>query len=415
MTTMFEAVDKNYKMAMQYKYTWNTLQNFGQFRDKRIWRNFTYLIDWMEEKFPKKKFFEIIGKSYDLEDEILYRIEKTDQSGKSNEAWLMSDIFRHVENTEKEKNPIEKFMGVVEFTKIKEGKYEGEIQDWTPEDGIPTDIRIVVYEDKEMKTKRRYEVEHNWNRKWEKGDWKNDTDFNKFKKKWATLKEKKKIPGWYRFNPENPENPDEGHNSVKAWDPSIFDFLKGQKWNKKISEIDGKNQYEEQSKFVVDCSDLLGIGGEAVVIQKSIKEKKAGEVTDDREYEALKIIPIMKHNFEEGKIKEMHDRVTARQEKVDPEIIQFQTRNREGRIPRQDSNTISDRIDALQPAGQKEAEFTKTYLQAAENHEMTDQDVELAENHGAQFRHESLMEYSNMQLDFIKVFGTKVFVMVIGK
>ena len=46
---------------------------------------------------------------------------------------------------------------------------------------------------------------------------------------------------------------------------------------------------------------------------------------------------------------------------------------------------------------------------------MTDQDVEIAENHGTEFRHDSLMEYSNIQLDFIKVFGERVFVMVIGK
>ena len=44
MTIMFKAVDKYYKMPMQYKYTWNTLQNFGQFRDKRIWKNFEYCI-----------------------------------------------------------------------------------------------------------------------------------------------------------------------------------------------------------------------------------------------------------------------------------------------------------------------------------------------------------------------------------
>ena len=106
MGKMFHAVDKNYSMAMQYKYTWNTLQNFGQFRDMRIWKNFTYFIDWMEKNFDKKKFFTIMGKSYDLEDEILYRIQKTDdenkdgQERKINEAWLMSNIFRHVENSE---------------------------------------------------------------------------------------------------------------------------------------------------------------------------------------------------------------------------------------------------------------------------------------------------------------------------
>ena len=53
MGIIFRAVDENYKMAMQYKYTWNTLQDFGQFRDERIWKNITYFIDWMEKNFEE--------------------------------------------------------------------------------------------------------------------------------------------------------------------------------------------------------------------------------------------------------------------------------------------------------------------------------------------------------------------------
>ena len=68
-----------------------------------------------------------------------------------------------------------------------------------------------------------------------------------------------------------------------------------------------------------------------------------------------------------------------------------------------------------EPANQKETKFVETYLKAAENVEMTDQDVEIAENHGTEFKHESLMEYSNIQLDYIKVFAERVFVMVIGE
>ena len=67
-----------------------------------------------------------------------------------------------------------------------------------------------------------------------------------------------------------------------------------------------------------------------------------------------------------------------------------------------------------EPPNQKETKFVETFLKAAENVEMTDQDVEIAENHGTEFKHDSLMEYSNIQLDFIKVFGERVFVMVIG-
>jgi len=128
MTIMFKAVNEHYQMPRQYKYTWNTLQNFGQFRDKRIWKNFEYLIDWMEENFPKKYFFEVMGKSYDLEDSILYRIERKEDKKRTKdgdtstertvESWLMSDIFRYVENPEKNKNPTEKYVGKVKFQKV---------------------------------------------------------------------------------------------------------------------------------------------------------------------------------------------------------------------------------------------------------------------------------------------------------
>ena len=105
MGKMFNAVNDNYQMTRQYKYTWNTLQNFGQFRDKRIWKNFKYLIDWMEDNFTKKYFYEVMGKSYDLDDPILYRIERKEekskkkdgtQEGKTIESWLMSNIFRNM-------------------------------------------------------------------------------------------------------------------------------------------------------------------------------------------------------------------------------------------------------------------------------------------------------------------------------
>ena len=122
MGIMFNAVNKHYKMPMQYKFTWNTLQNFGQFRDKRIWKNFTYFIDWMEKNFEKEYFFEVMGKSYDLEESILYRFEAYQKKGekgqKKFESWLMSNIFRHVENPMKNNNPEKKYIGKVKFTKV---------------------------------------------------------------------------------------------------------------------------------------------------------------------------------------------------------------------------------------------------------------------------------------------------------
>ena len=114
MTIMFEAVDNYYKMPMQYKYAWSNLQYFGQFRDKHILKNFEYFIGWMENHFPRKKFFEVMGKSYDLDDGLLYRI--IDESGV--ESWLMSNIFRYVENLDKNKEPRRKYTGNVRFTKV---------------------------------------------------------------------------------------------------------------------------------------------------------------------------------------------------------------------------------------------------------------------------------------------------------
>ena len=62
-----------------------------------------------------------------------------------------------------------------------------------------------------------------------------------------------------------------------------------------------------------------------------------------------------------------------------------------------------------------EPQNLRKFLKAAENVEMTDQDAEMGENHATEFKHDSLMDYSNVQLDFIKVFGGRIFVMVISK
>ena len=139
---------------------------------------------------------------------------------------------------------------------------------------------------------------------------------------------------------------------------------------------------------------------------------------DDRKFEALKIIPMMKHNFESEKLDEMKNRVEARHEKADPEFnSSFMEREKRRKIQTQnESNPRSDEnLDSYAPASQKEDKMATTMMQNNENMEMNDNDAEIAENNGTAFKHDSLMEYSNMQLDFIKVFGKKVFVMVIGK
>ena len=316
-----------------------------------------------------------MGKSYDLEDSILYRIQKTEdkKSGKQGEkeprkfeTWLMSNVFRHVENPDKEKSPEQKYIGRVKFTKIhKKSKFEDSDHElWTPPKKDPEgkdietrksveDIQIVVYNDDEMTKERRYELEHGWDDQWItegihelENPGKQDVNYEKYQKfvdferKWKDLENKKKIPGWYHFYPRDPKVvqlpngewiPDpkrqinQDYNMMKKWDNVMFDFLQAQEWNERMENKDekGRNQYEEKPAFVVDCSQLLGIGGEAVVIKKSVREKvgKASEDQKDREFEALKIIPIMKHNFndDEEKVKEMETRVTARHKQADPE------------------------------------------------------------------------------------------------
>ena len=124
---------------------------------------------------------------------------------------------------------------------------------------------------------------------------------------------------------------------MKEFDRHMFYFLKDQKWMERENEKDeqGRYLYEEKSSFVINCEDLLGIGGEGIVIRKSVSEKRIFDTTPeeytDRKYEALKIIPI--------------------------------------------------------------------------------EDL----YHAREFRHDSLMEYSNKQLDFIKCFGRTILVMVIGE
>ena len=403
MGMIIRAVDENYKISTEFKNTWTTLQKFGRLSDKRIRQNLTYFFGWMETYLGKEKFFEIIGKSYDLEDSILFRVQNNEdkkRSGMDGEAnepkkfekWLMSNIFRYVENPAKEKNPLQKYIGKVKFTKIIEGKFAGEVdKPWIPpkkdENGEDLeertqvdDIEIVVYSDSTMEKERKYENEHGWKEEWVKynqwikdnqwiKEWDNygwflansrkipDTkdearykmhkefhafqafmkEFKAFEKKWSEVKTKMRVPGWYHFDPKLPEERPAAHNKMKEWDQNMFNFLKKQKWVERTNEKDeqGRYLYEEKSSFVVNCGDLLGIGGEGIVIRKSVSEKLIFDTTpeqqNDRKYEALKIIPI--ENF----------------------------------------------------------------------------------NYAREFKHDSLMEYLHKKLDFIKVFGQNILVMVIGK
>ena len=179
MDKMFEAVKEHYQMKSEYKNTRNTLLELGLFCNTVIWKNFTYFIDWMEitSRLSKEEVLEIMGKSYHLEDNILYRISKPEDDieqsidpndkRKTLETWLMSNIFRYLENPNKDKfcNE-EKYIGKIKFTKCIEGEYDGEYIDWRPGSQVD-DIRIEVFIDDEMQDPRHYEVEHGWKTKWE--------------------------------------------------------------------------------------------------------------------------------------------------------------------------------------------------------------------------------------------------------
>ena len=333
-----------YNMHDQYKTTWNSLLNSGEFREAHIWKKFTIFIDWMEKSLPKEQFCDVLGKKYDLDDEILCRIQKPEgvKALKTFETWLMSSLFRYVENPAKQNDPIKKYVGKIKFTKIIYGKYQDEADKiWTPNNMVHIDdIRIEVYNDDG--TLRRYELEHGWEDKWstEKNPWETDEKFLEFEQHWRKLKSKMKIPGWYRFDPRNPKNPETGHNLMKEWDSSMFDSLKCQKWYDTVAD---KNHSVEKSDFVIDCSNLLGIGGEGIVIRKSVTKRIRPPVKVDQEdaFEALKIIPIM---------------------------------------------------DAT--------ENLKTVYQKQEAHTL---------------RHDSIIDYMDIHLDVIRIFGQKIFVMVIGK
>ena len=370
-TEILIAIDENYAMVNQYKYACNTLKQFNQFQNEQISSNLHNFITWMEENFAREKFYEVLGKSYDLHHNILCRIYRAEDK---KETWLMSNFFRYVQNPDKSAL-LEKYIGKIKFTKIIYSNFEGESnKTWTPpekenngqddEVRVPVDdIEIVVYSDSEMKIKRRYELEYGWKDEWiERKNYELDMiheDFRIFEAKWNEAKQKMIVPGWYYFDPRYPTEINHCHNMMKKWDPDMFHFLKEMKWtDMKVFD----NEAVEQSHFVIDCSQLLGIGGEAIVIKVSIEDTDSP--TTHHEQRAFKIIPVHNHRL---KIQEMENK------------------------------------------------FVETYLKAAEDVQTTDIDFEISENLEANFEHDSLMKYSNIRLDIIKLFGKRIFVMLIGK
>ena len=122
---MFAAVDENYDLNYQYMYTWNKIQKYGQLRDTRIWPSFLNFIEWMENTFSKDRFYKVIGKSYDLDDNILIRCY--DEKFRGYQKWLISNMFRHVENPERDL--MGKYVGKIRFVKKFKDDEPGEVDD----------------------------------------------------------------------------------------------------------------------------------------------------------------------------------------------------------------------------------------------------------------------------------------------
>ena len=160
---------------------------------------------------------------------------------------------------------------------------DGRLVEWNvgdPNEDV-VDIEIIVFEDDE-KTPRRYEEQFDWNEKWTEAQNENQKnrpkEYNDFIKKWSNLEEKRKVPIWYKFDPVNTQFNSQAHigsmKNVKEW-KVMYDFLKKEKWLERDAKQteDKKNEYTEKSQFVVDCRNLLGIGGEAVVIRMDVSKK----------------------------------------------------------------------------------------------------------------------------------------------
>ena len=183
-----------------------------------------------------------------------------------------------------------------------------------------------------MKIERRYEKEFGWNDDWNKKyefhknpilkPQENEDEkliawekYRKFVDRWHNLESKMKIPKWYKFEPEASDGEFHraaGHNSLKETDEIMFNYLKDKKWEDRVDTEEteetirgeGIDTFVERSFFVVDCSQLLGFGGEAIVIRRDVADKVVSKYTDrqtDRNFEALKIMPWMKPNFDSGK------------------------------------------------------------------------------------------------------------------
>ena len=194
--------------------------------------------------------------SFCLDDKIFCRIEEEIKPGKKIETWLMYHIYRYMKNPNKDQISLQKFIGKVKFKKLRY-KFDDEYEFWIPPrknnkgEDIESrenidDIEIIVYFDDEMKFERRYDFEDD-------------------------------IPPWWC-----PKDP--GHKKIRKCFPEMFDYLKDQKWIEKNAH----ESNEEKSEFVIDVSQLLGIGGEGIVVRRP----EIDGLQTTGKFSALKIMPL---------------------------------------------------------------------------------------------------------------------------
>ena len=81
----------------------------------------------MENTFSKEKFYEVMGKSYDLDDNVLIRCDDEKFRGIEYQKWLISSMFRHVENPDRDL--MGKYVGKIRFVKKYKDDESGEVED----------------------------------------------------------------------------------------------------------------------------------------------------------------------------------------------------------------------------------------------------------------------------------------------
>ena len=130
-------------------------------------------------------------------------------------------------------------------------------------------------------------------------------------------------------------------------------------WNEAQLDFQGGREYKEKSYLVVDCNQLLGMGGDGIVIRRKKSDlfNRTDKEQHDGEYKALKIVPIMKHKFKDG-------------------------------------------------------DFIAKVLQAAKKYDDLETEANVDQT---ELKHDNIIDYSNIQFDFIKNFEDRIFVIIIGK